>query len=48
MADRRQVLRGLLLGAAGVAVPGALAGCGVPSGGHAVVDGPGPSAAAGA
>src|SRR5262245_23429414 len=48
MAGRRQVLRGLLLGAAGVAVPSALAACGVPSGGHAVVDGRGPSPAAGA
>jgi Lipoprotein LpqB beta-propeller domain len=38
--DRRQVLRAMLLGAAGLAVPAA---CGVPSGGHPVVDGPGPS-----
>jgi Lipoprotein LpqB beta-propeller domain len=38
MPDRRQVLRALLLGAAGLAVPAA---CGLPSGGAAVVDGPG-------
>lgn len=35
--DRRQVLRAMLLGAAGLAVP---AGCGLPTGGHAIVDGP--------
>ena len=40
MADRRQVLRALLLGAAGLAVP---ASCGLPSGGHPIVDGPGPA-----
>ncbi len=40
MADRRQVLRALLLGAAGLAVPAA---CGVPTGGGPIVDGPGPS-----
>jgi hypothetical protein len=45
--DRRQVLRVLLLGAAGAAVPPALAACGVPGGGHAVVDGAGPSVGAG-
>jgi lipoprotein LpqB-like beta-propeller protein len=39
MPDRRQVLRALLLGGAGLALP---AGCGVPSGGSAIVDGPGP------
>jgi Lipoprotein LpqB beta-propeller domain len=38
--DRRQVLRALLLAAAGLAVPTA---CGVPSGGGPIVDGPGPS-----
>jgi hypothetical protein len=45
MADRRQVLRLMLLGASGLAVPAGLAAaCGVPTGGHAVVDEPGPSA----
>ncbi|HKT04490.1 MAG TPA: LpqB family beta-propeller domain-containing protein [Rugosimonospora sp.] len=47
MADRREVLRALLLGAAGAAVPAALAGCGVPGGGKPIVDGPGPSAGIG-
>jgi hypothetical protein len=42
--DRRQVLRAMLLGAAGLAVPVA---CGLPSGGHAIADGPGPPAGAG-
>jgi hypothetical protein len=46
MSDRRQVLRALLLGSAGLAVP-SLAGCGVPGGGNPVVDGPGPSAGTG-
>jgi hypothetical protein len=40
MADRRQVLRALLLSAAGLGVPAA---CGVPSGGGPIVDGSGPS-----
>ena len=35
--DRRQVLRALLLGGAGLAVPAA---CGLPTGGHAIIDGP--------
>jgi Lipoprotein LpqB beta-propeller domain/Sporulation and spore germination len=38
---RRQVLRGLLLAGAGLAVP---AGCGVPTGGRPIVDGTGPAA----
>ncbi|MBO0870250.1 MAG: hypothetical protein J2P15_16970 [Micromonosporaceae bacterium] len=38
---RREALRGLLLGAAGLALPAA---CGVPSGGPPLIDGPGPSA----
>jgi hypothetical protein len=45
MPDRRRVL-GLLLGSAGVALPGglaALAGCGVPTGGAPIVDGQGPA-----
>jgi hypothetical protein len=40
MADRRQVLRAIVLGAAGLAVPAA---CGLPSGDHPVIDGPGPA-----
>jgi hypothetical protein len=45
MADRRQVLRLMLLGGSGLAVPAGLAAaCGVPTGGHAIVDEPGPSA----
>jgi hypothetical protein len=40
MADRRQVLRALLMAAAGLAVP---ASCGLPSGGHPIVDGAGPA-----
>jgi hypothetical protein len=40
MVDRRQVLRGLLLAGAGLALP---AGCGVPGGGGPIVDGPGPT-----
>jgi hypothetical protein len=48
MADRRQVLRLMLLGASGLAVPAGLAAaCGVPTGGHAIVDEAGPSAGAG-
>jgi Lipoprotein LpqB beta-propeller domain len=50
MPDRRRVLRAMLLGAAGVAVPSglaAVAGCGVPAGGTPIVDGPGPSAGTG-
>jgi hypothetical protein len=35
--DRREVLRAMLLGAAGLAVPAA---CGLPTGGHAIIDGP--------
>jgi len=38
--DRRQVLRALLLGAAGLAVPAA---CGVPTGGGPIIDGAGPT-----
>jgi hypothetical protein len=38
--DRRQVLRGLLLAGAGLAVPAA---CGVPTGGRPIVDGTGPA-----
>jgi hypothetical protein len=38
--DRRQVLRALLLAAAGLAVPAA---CGVPAGGGPIVDGSGPT-----
>lgn len=45
MADRRQVLRALLLGAVGLAVPAA---CGLPSGGAPVVDGTGPPLGPGA
>src|SRR5689334_21357727 len=41
---RREVLRGLLLGAAGLSLPAA---CGLPSGGAPIVDGPGPSAGTG-
>ena len=47
MPDRRTVLRAILLGSAGIAVPSGLAalgGCGVPTGGRPEVDGPGPSA----
>jgi hypothetical protein len=47
MSDRRDVLRALLLGAAGLAVPSGLAACGVPSGGRPVVVGAGPSAGTG-
>jgi len=35
--DRRQVLRAMLLGGAGLAVPAA---CGLPTGGHPIIDGP--------
>jgi hypothetical protein len=42
--DRRQVLRAMLLGAAGLAVPAA---CGLPSGGHPIVDGPASTAVPG-
>jgi hypothetical protein len=46
MPDRRTILRAILLGSAGVAIPSgvaALGGCGVPTGGSPVVDGSGPS-----
>lgn len=50
MPDRRSVLRAILLGSVGIAAPAGVAvlgGCGVPTGGRPVVDGPGPSVGTG-